>query len=269
MVAGTVALVAASVLLFGHRQAPQSAITISGVANSSDAPPVLIDVAPKQLKQPTSAAKPSVVPAAGDKIAAKTSAIIVVDVAGAVRRPGVYTLRSSARVQTAVRAAGGVRHSADLTTVNLAEPLVDGEKITIPSTLDSPANPSSSPNSDTSTLPKLPAFETMPAPPAQFEPQSQQAGVGPNPSQPGDLQAKARPTGRGNKFTSPNDGQVDLNSATADDLEHIPGVGPAMAARIIAYRQQSGGFHKLDDLREVGGIGDKKLAKIAPYVIIH
>lgn len=62
---------------------------------------------------------------------------------------------------------------------------------------------------------------------------------------------------------------LDLNKATALDLDALPGIGPALAKRIIDYRQRYGPFKKIDDLEQVSGIGPKKLALIKPYVFIE
>jgi competence protein ComEA len=61
---------------------------------------------------------------------------------------------------------------------------------------------------------------------------------------------------------------LDLNQASAQDLEALPGIGPALARRIIDYRQSHGPFKNLDDLEQVSGIGPKKLAMIKSYLVI-
>lgn len=75
--------------------------------------------------------------------------------------------------------------------------------------------------------------------------------------------AQAKSSGKSGKLLS---GQVSLNTASADELRQVPGIGPATADKIIAYRQQHGSFSSLEQLRDVGGIGEKKLARMAPYL---
>jgi comEA protein len=62
--------------------------------------------------------------------------------------------------------------------------------------------------------------------------------------------------------------QVNLNTASAADLERLPGVGPAMAARIVEYRQKNGNFKKIEDLMNVKGIGEKSFLKLKPQIIV-
>lgn len=61
---------------------------------------------------------------------------------------------------------------------------------------------------------------------------------------------------------------LDLNRASATDLEAVPGLGPVLAGRIVEFRQQQGPFRRLDDLLQIKGIGPKLLEKIRPYVVI-
>jgi competence protein ComEA len=139
---------------------------------------------------------------------------VVVDVAGAVQRGGVYRLPSGSRVTDAVRAAGGLEAAADADSVNLAAVLVDGQRVYIPR-VGEPAPP------------QVPAVAT----------------------------------------TTPS-GPVDVNTATMDQLDRLPGVGPATAAAIIAHRQQYGPFGSIDDLASVKGIGPSKIAALRGLVIV-
>src|SRR5919109_2199395 len=132
---------------------------------------------------------------------------IYVHVGGAVRRPGLYRLEDGARVDDAIRAAGGVLEDANLDALNLAAKVKDGDKILVPS----------------------------------------KNGQGETQAAAGDSGAAAA---RG--------GLVNLNTATVADLDTLPGIGPALAQRIISYREQHGGFRKLEDLLDVPGIGPAK-----------
>ena len=171
-----------------------------------------------------------------------------VDVAGAVRRPSLYVLPKNSRVMQAIRAAGGPTADADLDAVNLAEMVTDGEKVFVPKRGMAPA---------AVTIPSAPASNV---PPAATAPTLT-------------ILKSGRSKGKGGsshsgKISTDSGEQISLNSATLEELERLPGVGPSMAGRILAYRQQSGGFAKIDDLTLVPGIGPKKLAKITPFVTL-
>ena len=194
------------------------------------APPVIITSAPPEL--PVAAPAPPAVPAAR----------IYVDVAGAVRRPSLYALPPGCRIMQAIVAAGGPASGADLDSVNLAQKLQDGEKIFVPK--HTPA-PSTGGSPDPRTLPSSTA------------------------NHPAGKIAKTPLSGHSNKLTADSGQQIPLNTATLDDLQRLPSVGPAMAAHILAYRAQAGGFGKVEDLMQVPGIGPKKYAKIAPCVKLN
>ncbi|MFF2436492.1 helix-hairpin-helix domain-containing protein [Streptomyces sp. NPDC058107] len=143
---------------------------------------------------------------------------IVVDVSGKVRRPGIYPLPSGARVADALRAAGGVRTGVDLTGLNRARVLMDGEQVVV--------------------------------------------GAPPGPQAFGATGGTA-PGGAGAGATT---GPVSLNSATVEQLDTLPGVGPVLAQHIVDYRTQHGGFRSVGELREVNGIGDRRFADLQPLV---
>ncbi|MEU0833155.1 helix-hairpin-helix domain-containing protein [Streptomyces sp. NPDC005969] len=142
---------------------------------------------------------------------------IVVDVSGKVRRPGIYPLPSGARVADALRAAGGVRPAVDITGLNRARVLLDGEQIVVG------------------------------APPGAL------------------VSGAAGGAGTGGPG-GPAAGPVSLNSATVEQLDTLPGVGPVLAQHILDYRTQHGGFRSVDELREVNGIGDRRFADLQPLV---
>jgi competence protein ComEA len=144
---------------------------------------------------------------------AVASKLLVVDVAGAVRRPGLYRLRSGSRIDDAITAAGGPKPKAQLGAVNLAAPLADGEQVVVPG--------------------------------------SGAAGV-----------AAATPSA-GSSPTAP----LDLNTASLEQLESLPGIGPVTAQKILDYRQQHGAFHSVDELQGVPGIGPAHMAQLKGLVI--
>jgi competence protein ComEA len=154
-----------------------------------------------------------------------TGAVLVVDVVGAVRHPGVVSMPSTARVVDAVTAAGGALGGADLDRINLAAHLVDGMRIAVPR-------------------------RGFPA---------DQAGPSTDPGVPGASASGGAPT---------PSAPVDLNTANQAQLEALPGIGPSLAQAILAEREHEGGFHSVDDLRRVRGIGDVRFAQLKPLVSV-
>ncbi len=143
---------------------------------------------------------------------------MVVYVAGAVSRPGVYSVGSVARVIDAVTAAGGAMSDANLDVVNLAAVVTDGERIYVPTVGEVvPALVGGAPGA---------AVDTVPS------------------------------------------GPVDVNSATVDQLDVLPGVGPTTAAAIVAHREQHGPFQSVDQLGDVRGIGPAKLEALRGLVAV-
>ncbi len=207
-------------------------------------PPIVFSTTPA-----ADPAKASQAPAVSG--AAPRPARLFVDVAGAVRRPSLYVLPRGSRVMQALLAAGGPAADADLDAVNLAEPVTDGEKVFVPKL--GPA-------------PKAAAFsDAGPAPPAVTAHSAGPSGSGGKTSK-----GRSKSGSSHSSKISPDSGeQVGLNSASLEELERLPGVGPSMAAKILAYRQQSGGFAKIDDLTLVPGFGPKKLAKLTPLVSLN
>ncbi len=127
-------------------------------------------------------------------------------VTGAVANPmKVYELPPGSRVQDAINAAGGPLPNADMTRVNLAQTMQDGDQINVPTV---------SANAD-----------------------------------------RARTSG---STATPN-GPVHINTASLDDLQRLPGVGPSLAQKIIDYRTEHGPFKSMADLDDVPGVGPAKL----------
>jgi competence protein ComEA len=167
--------------------------------------------------------------------AAEPDALIKVHITGEVIWPGLYELRAGSRTQDAIRAAHGPTYEADLARVNLAAPLRDGDRITVPKIV---------------------------VPEPSFRPE---AAV-PAPARPGRGGAAER-TGGAVAPSAGEPGQtVKVNTATAADLERLPGVGPVLARRIVEHREAKGLFRQLDDLLQVKGIGPRLLARLKPHL---
>jgi competence protein ComEA len=152
--------------------------------------------------------------------AASSPLLLVVDVAGKVHRPGLYRLPSGARVDDALKAAGGPLAGVDLTSLNLAARVVDGQQIPV----------------------GLPGAGSGAGPPAS-------AGGGTTP-------------------TAGGAGPVDLNAATLDQLETLPGVGPVLGQHILDWRTAHGSFTAIDQLNDVTGIGEVKFAALRSLVSV-
>ena len=136
---------------------------------------------------------------------------LVVHVDGMVGTPGVYELTEGARVSDAVTAAGGLAEGADTSSLNLAAPLADGEKVHVPA-------------------------------------EGEEATTSSGGASSGDL--------------------VNLNNASVEQLDELPGVGEATARAIIEDREANGPFTTPEDLMRVSGIGEKKFAKLEGMICV-
>ncbi|CAN5375638.1 helix-hairpin-helix domain-containing protein [soil metagenome] len=229
---------------------------------SSAPPPIVWEEKPLYTQE-----KPS-----PDKPAAETS--VTVDVDGAVKTPGVYTLPAGSRLKDALTAAGGAWSNADFSGYNRAALLRDGTKITIPKRFTGPAErePSGSrgrmafsrPPGLRGRLPSVPPLAVEV--PAEYRGDDSTYRAEPLPEAvPSPSPSGERPKGKhssGKKEVH----EVNVNSAGADELCALPGVGPSTAAAIVAYRTEHGPFASVEALDGVKGIGPKKLEAMRPYV---
>ena len=153
---------------------------------------------------------PPLIRATATTSAPRSTRLVVVDVAGAVRRAGLYRLPHGSRIADAIARAGGATRRAELDLVNLAAPLADGEQVLVPS------RGSGAPTASSSGAPTAP---------------------------------------------------VDLNSATVEQLDALPGIGPVTAQKIVDYRQEHGPFTSVDDLDAIPGIGPARIENLRGLVV--
>ncbi len=159
---------------------------------------------------------------------AEPAAALTVHVTGLVRHPGVVTVPQGARVVDAIGAAGGPRGRADLTLLNLAQPVVDGSQVLVP-------GPPGGGGRQASGASPLPSTTAGPLPPAT---------------------------------TPGEGALVPVNAASAAELEALDGIGPVLAERIVAWREANGPFAAVEELLEVSGIGPVLLEQLRSEVVL-
>ena len=156
---------------------------------------------------------------------------VVVSVVGLVHKPGLVTLAPGARIADALSAAGGATDGADLIGLNMARRVTDGEQIIV-------------------------GIVAAPGQPAAM---GSSVSSGPATAAPTDAPSIS------GKTSAPG-GLVDLNAATVEELDTLPGIGPVTAAAIIAWRDANGRFTSVDQLGDVDGIGPARLEKLRDLV---
>ena len=159
---------------------------------------------------------------------APTQAPIVIQIIGEVVKPGVYTLPDGSRVQDAVEAAGGLLADANSNSVNLAARLDDGQQINIPSQNGSVLAPS------------VPLATSAP-----FA-----------------VVSTLTPTAVSSASL------ININTATLQQLDTLPSIGPVTAQSIVTYRQQHGPFQHIEDIMNVSGIGPVTFDKIQSLITV-
>ena len=158
---------------------------------------------------------------------ASGSSEVCVYVTGAVKHPGVYRFPASARVEDAVKAAGGFASKADRASLNLARVLADGEQIDVAR--------KGSEQSGGST---------------QASPRSSSTAV------------------RAGSAATASSGKVNINTAMAEELKTLDGIGDATAQKIIDYRTANGPFQRIEDIKNVSGIAEKRFEAIADRICV-
>ena len=152
-----------------------------------------------------------------------TVASFIVDVRGAVAKPGVYTLAAGSRVQDALAQAGNLLPNAETRSLNLARKVNDGEQIYVPA-----------------------VGEATSTPPLVFGKSNQS-----------------------NAATKTPIGIININTATLEELDVLPGIGPSIAQRIIDFRDQNGAFEQIEDVKKVRGIGDALFGDIKDMITVQ
>jgi competence protein ComEA len=184
------------------------------------------------LRAPAATAVRVLPPPTATPAPSPTPPVLLVYVSGAVARPDVVRLAEGARAADAVAAAGGLTDAADPAAVNLAAPLADGTHLHVPAHGEAPGTAAGG------TLPAgLPAGSAASA-----------GGLGGGPG---------------------GGAPLDLNRATAAELEALPGIGPALAGRILEHRAAQGPFREVRGLLEVPGVGEKTLERFADRLVVR
>ncbi len=160
-----------------------------------------------------------------------TPAPVRIYITGAVQNSDVYYLSAGSIVKDAIEAAGGFTPNANRNEINLALELQDQQQIHVPI-----------------------EGEDNPPPPIQGGSSAPKTDEAPQTSD----QAQSAPGGT-----------INLNTATLDQLDTLPGIGPAIAKRIIEYRETVGGFTAIDQITQVSGIGDATFAKIRDQISVE
>ena len=199
-----------------------------------------------------STAQPGANPSESAQGGASGEATVRVHVAGAVNNPGVYTLPAQGRTVDAIAAASGAAADADLDRVNLAGTLSDGVQIYVPHRGETAAPAQIQPNGGTANTGQGNAAN------GAAQNGASQGGTQPQPAR------TLTPAGSAQKGSTP----VNINTATAEELQSLPRIGPAMAQRIIAWREAHGGFRSVDELDAVPGIGPSMLENLRPLVTV-
>lgn len=199
-----------------------------------------------------STAQPGANPSESAQGGASGEATVRVHVAGAVNNPGVYTLPAQGRAVDAIAAASGAAADADLDRVNLAGALSDGVQIYVPHRGETAAPAQIQPNGGTANAGQGNAAN------GAAQNGASQGGAQPHPAR------TLTPAGSAQKGSTP----VNINTATAEELQTLPRIGPAMAQRIIAWREAHGGFRSVDELDAVPGIGPSMLENLRPLVTV-
>lgn len=250
-----VAVLALVAVVWGVTQfsaAPRAEQVASPSASAESVQAVGAQQSPGAQPGTQSTAQPGANPSESAQGGTSGEATVRVHVAGAVNNPGVYTLPAQGRAVDAIAAASGAAADADLDRVNLAGALSDGVQIYVPHRGETAAPTQIQPNGGTANAGQGNAAN------GASQNGASQGGTQPQPAR------TLTPAGSAQKGSTP----VNINTATAEELQTLPRIGPAMAQRIIAWREAHGGFRSVDELDAVPGIGPSMLENLRPLVTV-
>ena len=159
--------------------------------------------------------------------------LVIVHIIGEVNNPGIVKLKQGERIVDAIEKAGGVTGDADLSKVNLAYVVSDGQKINIPNINNKEEN-------------------------FQYVTSEEGKNV---------LVEKENCNNNGNSIGKVN-AKVNINTASQSELETLTGIGPLLAEKIVNYRKSNGKFKAIEDLKNVGGIGEAKYDAIKNNICV-
>lgn len=160
---------------------------------------------------------------------------IIVHISGAVQNEGIVELESGSRVADAIEKVGGLKENAYMDEINLAYQLEDGEKIHIPTIEE------------------------------QKEKENQESKVE-NESATGSDGTTSRSSN--SSINNGSQTKININTATEEELDTLPGIGPSTATKILDYRKEKGKFKTIEEIKEVSGIGENKYEKIKDRITV-
>ena len=163
----------------------------------------------------------------------KEENVIIVHVSGAVNQPGIVELSENSRIADAIERAGGLKDEACIDEINLAYMIEDGIKIHIPTIEEQKKKDEDGDKTENSNL---------------------------------YITGESKTTEKNNN--QKKTGKININSATQEELETLPGIGPTIALKIINYRKENGKFKSIEDIKEVSGIGESKFNSIKDMISV-
>lgn len=162
---------------------------------------------------------------------------IIVHISGAVKQEGVVELEKNSRIADAIEKAGGVKENAETKEINLAYKLEDGMKIYIPTKEEIKNQEDQEVNRENEYV---------------YERTKENSSQG---------NSDPKEASRNKK--------VNINKASQEELDGLPGIGPSIASKILEYRKQNGNFKNIEDIKEVSGIGESKFEKIREMITVN